>query len=299
MYNSINNNVNFFIINNKKKDSFRYENNDFSFELISSHIINKNCPDNTYNQKTFHFHSYYELHMILEGYSCYEIENKDAFDVKKGDFVIFAPKIKHKIIKETSLFSKFIITFNFSCKNSINSQFYNKLEEKLQNCDVVGYSKHIHSIFQSVYQVSQKNKFNYEPSCAFLELSLILEMFNDIMEKEVSLYMKYDDMRINNAIDYIKNNPNATLQVSDVAKYVNLSTRQFSKIFTEQTGVSPGKYINNHKIQYSTDLLVHSDLSINEIVNIMAFPDSSTFIKTFKKSKGITPSKYRKLHKPF
>ena len=124
-------------------------------------------------------------------------------------------------------------------------------------------------------------------------------MFNDIMEKEVSLYMKYDDMRINNAIDYIKNNPNATLQVSDVAKYVNLSTRQFSKIFTEQTGVSPGKYINNHKIQYSTDLLVHSDLSINEIVNIMAFPDSSTFIKAFKKSKGITPSKYRKLYKKF
>lgn len=289
-----------YIINDKKKGSFFYENKDFSFELISSHIHNKNSLNNTFNQPNYHFHSYYELQMILEGCSSYEIENIKSFDVKNGNFVIFPPKTKHKITKETAPFSKFVITFKFSYKNRTNSQFHKKLEEKLKNYDALPYSRHIHSIFQSIYQISQKNNFNYEISCFFLEISMIIELFNVIMEKEISnLNISYDDTRINKAIEYIKNNLNSPLKVSDVAEYLNLSTRQFTKIFTEQTGTSPGRYIHNYKIKYSTDLLINSELSISEIANILEFPDSSTFIKAFKKSKGITPSKYRKTHKEF
>lgn len=245
-----------------------------------------------------HNHSYYELHMILDGCSGFQLENKEPFEVKKGKFVIFPPGTKHKITSETSLFSKFVIIFRFSCKNSKKSQYYNFLEEKLKNCHALPYNKHLHSIFQTIFHLSQTNNFNYETSCFFLEMSVIMEIFNSIVEKEITdLQIKYDDTRINNAIEYIKNNLSATLKVSDVAEYLNLSTRQFTKIFTEQTGISPGKYINNGIILYSADLLVNSDLSINDIVDILSFPDTSTFIKKFKKSKGITPLKYRKLNK--
>ena len=80
---------------------------------------------------------------------------------------------------------------------------------------------------------------------------MIMEIFDVIMEKEiVNLNVEYEDIRINKAVEYIKNNLSATLKVYDVAKYLNLSTRQFTKIFTEQTGTPPGKYINNHKILY-------------------------------------------------
>lgn len=294
----MNNNTDFFIINNKRKAPFNYENKDFFFEIISSHIINKNFPNNTYNQEKFHLHSYYELHVILDGCSCYEIENRESLEVRKGNFVIFSPKTKHKITKETPFFSKFILNFDFSSKNSTKSQFYNKLEKKLKNPEVYAIPRHIHSIFQSIYQISRKKYLNYETTCSFLEFSILLEMFNVIVEEEITnSIIKYEDVRINKSIEYIKSNLRATLKVSDVAEYLNLSIRQFTKIFSEQTGISPGKYINNRIILYSTDLLVNSDLSINDIVDILSFPDASTFIKSFKKSKGITPSKYRKLNK--
>ena len=60
------------------------------------------------------------------------------------------------------------------------------------------------------------------------------------------------------------------------------------------THKSPMNYLNFYRIERACYQLIHSDSSIIEISVNCGFNDVGYFIKTFRKYKGTTPSKYRK-----
>jgi AraC-like DNA-binding protein len=61
--------------------------------------------------------------------------------------------------------------------------------------------------------------------------------------------------------------------------------------------MSPGKYIQNVKMEAAKDLLVYTDDSVKEIAFRLKFEDVSHFINIFKTTMGNTPVQYRKMNK--
>ena len=94
-------------------------------------------------------------------------------------------------------------------------------------------------------------------------------------------------------MDYIYNNINQRITVSDLADYTGLSPSYLSRLFKKELGISISDYICEKKIEKAENLLKYSDFSFVEIANYLAFSSQSHFIQSFKKSVGLTPKKYR------
>lgn len=79
-----------------------------------------------------------------------------------------------------------------------------------------------------------------------------------------------------------------------VAKTFKVSKYTLSRDFTKYIKISPIEYLIRTRILASKQLLVESDLTINEIAAKVGIDNATHFINLFKKRVGITPLQYRK-----
>lgn len=85
---------------------------------------------------------------------------------------------------------------------------------------------------------------------------------------------------------------NITLQnLSDKYKF---STGYISALLKEELGLPFSEYITEKRIQKAKELLADRNLSIDQIAEMSGYKDYFYFTKVFKKTVGISPSKYRK-----
>lgn len=80
-----------------------------------------------------------------------------------------------------------------------------------------------------------------------------------------------------------------------MAGRVYLSPAYFSRLFKEETGESFTVYLNRVRIERSKELLLHQNLRLADIAQLVGFEDQSYFTKVFKKIVGMPPLRYRAL----
>ena len=100
--------------------------------------------------------------------------------------------------------------------------------------------------------------------------------------------------KILDVMSYINRNLRKNLTNEILASTIKMSTNAFARLFKQQTGNSPQKYLTNTRIENACNLLHHSSLSINEIADLCGFADRYYFTKVFKSSILLPPAQYRK-----
>jgi len=83
-------------------------------------------------------------------------------------------------------------------------------------------------------------------------------------------------------------------KVKDYAEKMAISTDHHQKIIKQETGKSPGTFIDEMLIMEIKALLRYSELTITEIANQLEFTDASHLAKFFKKYQSVSPTEYRK-----
>ena len=96
---------------------------------------------------------------------------------------------------------------------------------------------------------------------------------------------------------YINQNLNQELSVQMISKNTHISKSTLYKIFHTYFNCTISKYIAEKRIEKSTDLLFNTDLSIEQISTITGFSSIAYYSKTFKKIKGVSPTKFKKQQK--
>ena len=84
------------------------------------------------------------------------------------------------------------------------------------------------------------------------------------------------------------------LRVEKLAAYFNISQTYVSQFFKRETGESLQEYINSYRLALIESRLRHTNQRLGEIAAQFGFTDSSHLNKTFRKARGLTPSKFRK-----
>ncbi|MFK7691419.1 helix-turn-helix domain-containing protein [Paenibacillus sp. HJGM_3] len=97
--------------------------------------------------------------------------------------------------------------------------------------------------------------------------------------------------------DYIEQHfDNPDLSLSLLGEQFNMNTSSLSTLFKEEFGEKFVVYLSHVRMEHAKDMLRNSDLPIYEISGKVGYLHPMSFIRTFKKTVGVTPGDYRKVH---
>ena len=86
------------------------------------------------------------------------------------------------------------------------------------------------------------------------------------------------------------------ISIEELSKLTNRSLTSFKKEFRRHFQMPPHKWYIRQRLMHSRLLLISTSKSISEIGNACTFPNTSHFIKLFKKEYQMTPAAYRNRH---
>lgn len=96
--------------------------------------------------------------------------------------------------------------------------------------------------------------------------------------------------------DYIKEHLSESISLSSLSAIVNYNETYISRLFKQSTGVKLSEYIYQERIAKAKYLLSTSSDSMQAIAAAIGFDSPQYFSLVFKKSVGITPSEYQRIH---
>jgi AraC family transcriptional regulator len=100
--------------------------------------------------------------------------------------------------------------------------------------------------------------------------------------------------RLTLAKEYISSNFNQKLTLEDIADQACLSVNHLLRTFKEAYDMSPYQFLMKLRLHRAKYLLQTTSYPLHEIVNLIGFECSSSFIRLFKSTFNITPLKYKK-----
>lgn len=103
----------------------------------------------------------------------------------------------------------------------------------------------------------------------------------------------YNSSRVEKVIEYIKQNFDKSVQLSDAAKLANMTKVSFSRFFKAQTGMNFIDSLLEIRLGHASRLLIDTNRSIAEVAYHCGFNNISNFNRLFKKKKGCTPKEFR------
>lgn len=98
-------------------------------------------------------------------------------------------------------------------------------------------------------------------------------------------------------IEYIHNNFNNSITLSDIASSANISKSEAARCFQSSLHISPVAYLLRYRVEMAEQLLQNSGMTIEAIGLECGFSSASYFCKMFQQLTGITPGQFRKSNK--
>jgi transcriptional regulator GlxA family with amidase domain len=93
--------------------------------------------------------------------------------------------------------------------------------------------------------------------------------------------------------EWILDNLERPLAVPELARRANLSTRHFSRVFREEVGATPARYVERMRIARARGLLEVTGLPMGEVARRCGFTTVETFLRSFGRVLGVSPGEYR------
>ncbi|MEZ4523140.1 MAG: AraC family transcriptional regulator [Thermomicrobiales bacterium] len=95
------------------------------------------------------------------------------------------------------------------------------------------------------------------------------------------------------ARDYARSELNRRISVPEIAERVGVHPAYLARRFRSEFGVTPAAYARNARLNWASERLIETDLSIAEIAIQAGFSDQSHFTRAFKRFVDLTPAQYR------
>jgi len=113
--------------------------------------------------------------------------------------------------------------------------------------------------------------------------------FSSYLTREASKHSGLRDLQ-----SWIMQNPEEDLKVDSLADRMAMSSRNFSRLFLSETGMTPAKFVEMSRIDAARNLLELTKFPIDTIADSSGFKDSENMRRAFLRQLGVNPREYRK-----
>ena len=100
--------------------------------------------------------------------------------------------------------------------------------------------------------------------------------------------------RVRRAILLMEQHINDPLSIEEIARRLSVSTRQFERLFSAETGISPTRFYRQLRLRYGLWRLRSTHRSVTAIALESGFADCAHFSRQFREFFGVNPSDIRK-----
>ena len=93
---------------------------------------------------------------------------------------------------------------------------------------------------------------------------------------------------------WLLDNIDQTLSVTDMAKHVAMSPRNFARVFQRETGSTPAKFVESLRVERAQQLLEISDLRLEQVADKCGFGSAERMRRSFAKTLNVLPVDYKR-----
>lgn len=252
----------------------------------------------------FHAHESYEFHYISSGEGYIDIENS-GFIVKKGDFYITVPYVRHR---QSSSTDNIMEEYCVECKIDLrDSQPYDKTERDITEEEIrqlkifSGNSMYTHftyteDMMNNLSQIGEllaENTFgSLLKTQALLTLTLLdsLRIAHSLYQaNKQNVMLNSENSRIIRIKNYLDGNLCTPITIQDVAKVFYLSPRQLDRILIREYGMSFNKYLMNLRMNMAIRLLERGEDTVSNIAVDSGFSSYQQMYRVLKRNKYSSP----------
>lgn len=104
---------------------------------------------------------------------------------------------------------------------------------------------------------------------------------------------RHNTLYVTKAVEWFEINYSRDIAIADLVRFIGLNPKYFSRVFKEETGMSPQSFLINLRLDKARDLLMDRGLSIGEVARSVGYHDQLLFSRMFKKLKGMSPAAWR------
>jgi transcriptional regulator GlxA family with amidase domain len=96
---------------------------------------------------------------------------------------------------------------------------------------------------------------------------------------------------------WIVSNPNTDLGVEQLAERMAMSPRNFSRLFCQEIGVTPAKFVEGIRLEAAKNMMLQTDLPMESVAVQCGFGSAEQMRRSFQRILKTTPQDYRSYFK--
>jgi AraC-like DNA-binding protein len=258
-------------------------------EPSASYPISAHPSDYYFNWNNGRVLDEYQLIYITKGTGIFESESCKYQAVKAGTVILLFPGERHRYKpSQDTGWDEYWIGLKGEIMDNLVQHAFFKPESP---CLYIGFNEQIFSLFDTIIEKTKTEASGYQPLVSGAALHLMGSLHATM--KQTSAEHEDREILVNKARLLFRSNIDKSFSPEQAAEELQVGYSWFRKIFKSYTGLSPGQYCIQLKIEKARSMLSDPSLSVKEIAYALKFESSFYFSKLFREKTGMTPTAYR------
>ena len=226
------------------------------------------------------------LGAMLDGSAVFESALGNAEEVHEGDLIFIPQGSKYRSVWGNQSNNVYIsLRFNFE-PNKGFADPETLLVQKIEDTECKNLSKKLLDAYLF---------YTSEPKETLRALACFYDCLASILPRLKRAALPANDRRLAPAIDYIRTHLSEDTPASHLAALCSMSEPNLYLLFRKQMGETPVEYKNRLRIERAQQLLLlHSDMSIEQIADAAGYETAAYFRRRFKDFTGESPREFRR-----
>lgn len=246
---------------------------------------------------------------VVQGSITHYIEGKELV-LRKGDVLMLNQHVSHAIkraeyediginfialpeffevpltmLHEKNVLADFVIGA-MRQKNPVSHYLLFRLKEDLQ----------VENLMENMIESMLHTHCNEDIANQYTMGLVFLYLLNHLENLSHNSSLDYKETVVQAVMEYINSDcQNANL--TKIAEDTHQSMTVLSKLIKQKTGYKFQELLQRRRFQKAVYLLMETELTVEDIALEVGYENQSYFYRQFQKRYGMTPAKYRKLHK--
>lgn len=258
-------------------------------EASADYPLKSHPTHHNFNWNNWRLLHEYQIIYITNGSGVFESESVPQTLVTAGTIILLFPNERHRYKPDREHgWDEYWVGVKGNMMDNLLATGYIKPENA---CIYVGFNVSIVNIYNIIIEKTQQESAGYQQLVSGAVMHLTGTFYAAM--KRIAAPNGDDELVINKARILFRANINNPYSPEQAAQDLQMGYSRFRKLFKSYTGLSPGQYYLQLKIDKAREMLSDGITPIKEISILLNFDSSYYFSRIFKEKTGLRPTDYR------